>query len=48
MQTDSTEAGDKPYTRDGEFTQAWDTVGADAISQTRVRESLTKMSENCS
>jgi len=45
MQTDSTEAGDKPYTSDSEFTQAWDTVGAGALSQTRVRESLTKMSE---
>jgi len=45
MQTDSTEVGDKPHARDGEFTQAWDTVGAGAISQTRVRESLTKMSE---
>ena len=45
MQTDSTEAGDKPYPHDSEFTHAWDTVGAGALSQTRVRESLTKMSE---
>lgn len=45
MQTDSTEVGDKPYAGDSEFTQAWDTVGAGAISQTRVGESLTKMSE---
>ena len=45
MQTDSTEVGDKPYSSDSEFTQAWDTVGAGALSQTRVRESLTKMSE---
>jgi len=45
MQTDSTEVGDKPNARDSEFTHAWDTVGAGALSQTRVRESLTKMSE---
>jgi len=38
MQTDSTEAGDKPYTCDSEFTHAWDTVGAGAYPNPRLRE----------
>jgi len=38
MQTDSTEAGVKPYTCDSEFTHAWDTVGAGVNPKPASRE----------